>query len=205
MSAKNTEQTVTAEQSGTTSSKSQLSEYQSDTADNTLDLVFGILKNSRRRLVLEYLHDADDEVTLSNLAEHIAAIENDTTPERLTSSERKRVYVGLYQCHLPKMDDAGAIDYNQQRGLIRRTEQTAAFEAYLQDGSDDQSRRWYRYYGAIAALGILPMLASALITLSPTVLTGLYATILVGVGLCALSHWRMQSGSHEADGRQMPT
>jgi Mg2+/citrate symporter len=139
---------------------------------------------------------------LSDLAEHIAAIENDTTPERLTSSERKRVYVGLYQCHLPKMDDAGAIDYNQQRGLIRRTEQTERFESYLKQGSDEPSRRWYRYYGAIAALGVIPMLVSG--SVSATVLTGLYAVILLAVGFCAVSHWWLQSSSDDDDGVQMP-
>jgi hypothetical protein len=202
MSAKDTEQTVTATESDTTSANSRRTGTQSETAEKTLDLVFGILKNSRRRLVLEYLQDTDQEVTLSDLAEHIAAIENDTTPERLTSSERKRVYVGLYQCHLPKMDDAGAIDYNQQRGLIRRTEQTERFESYLKQGSDEPSRRWYRYYGAIAALGVIPMLVSG--SVSATVLTGLYAVILLAVGFCAVSHWWLQSSSDDDDGVQMP-
>src|SRR6056297_3088366 len=114
----------------------------------SLDLIFGILKNGRRRRVIKYLRDAEGEVTLSDLAEHIAAIENDTTPAQLTSSQRKRVYVGLYQCHLPKMDDAGVIEYNQARGLVRRTDQSQYFEQYLDRSASTPSRKWYKYYGA---------------------------------------------------------
>jgi len=42
----------------------------------------------------------------------------DSAPEKLTSRERKRVYVGLYQCHLPKMDGVGVIEFDKNRGTI---------------------------------------------------------------------------------------
>jgi transcription elongation GreA/GreB family factor len=44
-----------------------------------LDQVFEILKNRRRREVVKYLNERDESVSLSDLAEHVAAIENDTT------------------------------------------------------------------------------------------------------------------------------
>jgi len=83
-----------------------------------LDVTFEILKNRRRRLVLEYLRETEETITIGELAEHIAAIENDTTVQQLNAQQRKRVYIGLYQCHLPKMDDAGVVDFNQDRGRI---------------------------------------------------------------------------------------
>ncbi|MFB6358651.1 MAG: hypothetical protein ABEJ96_06540, partial [Thiohalorhabdaceae bacterium] len=52
---------------------------------------------------------------LGDLAEHIASIENDKPEVALSSTERKRVYVALYQCHLPKMDDIGVIDFDEDR------------------------------------------------------------------------------------------
>ena len=97
----------------------------------SLDLVFGILKNSRRRKVIECLRQREEAISMSDLAEHIAAAENDTTPRMLTSKERKRVYVALYQCHLPKMDDAGVVDFDDDRGTIERGEEAVEFEAYL--------------------------------------------------------------------------
>jgi len=58
-------------------------ETDSTTADPlSLDLVFEVLKNERRRRVLKYLSESSSEtVSLSDLAEHIAAIENDK-PEK---------------------------------------------------------------------------------------------------------------------------
>ena len=91
----------------------------------SLDVIFELLRVSRRREVLWYLEENEGTARLDELAEHIAAKENDIELEELTSSQRKRVYIGLYQCHLPKMDDSGVIDYDQARGTIelRRTAQ----------------------------------------------------------------------------------
>jgi len=96
-----------------------------------LDLVFGILKNSRRREVLKYLRRREEPVGTGNLAEHIAASENETTPRELTSKQRKRVYVALYQCHLPKMDDAEVVDFDNDRGTVELGDDAIEFDAYL--------------------------------------------------------------------------
>ncbi|MEF8973309.1 MAG: hypothetical protein V5A15_00350 [Haloarcula sp.] len=126
--------------SGETSVEEQLGEeleavVSSDETDETdgpsLDLVFTILKNSRRRKVIEYLRQRDERSRMGDLAEHIAAIENDTEPRMLTSKQRKRVYVALYQCHLPTMDDADVVDFDADRGTIEFGEKAREFEAYL--------------------------------------------------------------------------
>ena len=89
--------------------------------DDDLELseVFEILQNQRRRRVLRYLTTtADGRATLSDLAEHVAGLENDVDPAHLSSSQRKRVYVGLYQAHLPKLDDYGVVDFDKNRGTV---------------------------------------------------------------------------------------
>jgi hypothetical protein len=83
---------------------------------------FEILKNERRRHVLDSLSSVDDSVALSTLADQIAAIENDTTVEAVSSAERKRVYVALYQFHLPKMDRMGVVEYDKDRGKVSLTD-----------------------------------------------------------------------------------
>lgn len=89
------------------------------------DEIFELLKNQRRRDVLEYLKSQEDRTaTLDELATHIAAKENNIEVAQLSSSQRKRVYIGLYQSHLPKMDDLGVIDYNQSRGKIELNDMT---------------------------------------------------------------------------------
>lgn len=97
-----------------------LSEADSDSETISWDAVFDVLSNQRRRETLRYLLDASGSVTLGDLAEHIASIENDKPEEALSSSERKRVYISLYQAHLPKMDQVGIIKFDQSRKTIER-------------------------------------------------------------------------------------
>lgn len=99
------------------------------------DDIFHILQCRRRRLVLKYLqeYDGEEPAAMSDIAEHIAARENETTVETLRSQERQRVYIALYQSHLPKMDKVGVIDYEQYRGIVKPTELTEEFERYLFD------------------------------------------------------------------------
>jgi hypothetical protein len=150
-----------------------------------LDQVFEILKNKRRRETLHYLRDNDGQATLSDLAEHIAAIENDTTVKLITSSQRKRVYVGLYQCHLPKMDDMDVIDFDQNRGTIAAGENMDQLEPYLHD---DQSRAWHWAYLLVAAAGVglfaVSQLGAAQFGLTPSVILGI---LLVSVTGCAVA------------------
>ena len=103
------------------------------------DVIFGLLKNQRRRDTLRFLRDHGESSTLSELAEHIAAKENDIEVRQLSSDQRKRVYIGLYQCHLPKMDSAGVIDFDKNRGDVEMREPAEQLLPYLQDDATDES------------------------------------------------------------------
>lgn len=94
------------------------------------DVIFDLLRNQRRRRALSYLREHETS-TISDLAEHVAAQENNKDIRNLTSTERKRVYVGLYQCHLPRMSDAGVINFNQARGTIAVRESTDQLFPFL--------------------------------------------------------------------------
>jgi hypothetical protein len=90
--------------------------------------VYDVMSSYRRRLVVSYLvRDADGQATISDLAEYIAAVENGVDAEEdPTASQRKRVYVGLYQCHLPRLAEADVVDYDQDRGLVSTTDVSEA-------------------------------------------------------------------------------
>jgi len=96
-----------------------------------MDQIFGILSNQRRRYVLSYPNATEGTTTLNDLAERIAARECEKTVAQIDPQERKRVYVSLYQCHLPKMADVSAISYDEQRGEIETGEQFDRFSHYL--------------------------------------------------------------------------
>lgn len=105
--------------------------------------VFELLKNERRRRVIAFLKEQEDGTsTLDVLAEHIAALENDVDVAQLTSSQRKRVYIGLYQCHLPKLDEFGVIEFRKNRGIIH-LQDTELLDPYLpgpttEENADDE-------------------------------------------------------------------
>ena len=128
--------------------------------DTTEDLdrgaVFTLLKNPRRRAVLRHLEDTP-ETTLADLADRVAAEENDTTPELLSSSDRKRVYISLYQSHLPKLAEFGVIEYDQSRGDVVRQPAATRLQACLRrvDGDDDRLSTVAHATGGVVAVAVL--------------------------------------------------
>lgn len=153
-----------------------------------LDRVFGVLKNQRRRRILRYLITHDDSTTIGTLAEHIAVLENDTTQTALTSRERKRVYIGLYQSHLPKMDDAGAIEFDKARGTVTSGPNAAQFEPYLVEPQESDS--WSRYYLLLAGIGGLLFTIQSIVTPIDPSLAQLLVGILGGFALLSTIHLR---------------
>lgn len=113
----------------------------------TLDVIFELLKNRRRRDIFRYLMEVERTVTLSELAEQVAAWENDIEVQELNSDQRKRVYVALYQTHLPKMDKAGIIEYEQDRGNITLSENADLLSMYLNDDTETETEWEKRYLG----------------------------------------------------------
>jgi hypothetical protein len=54
---------------------------------------------------------------MRDMAKWIAAREHNTSVSQLRSTERQPIYIALYQCHLPRLDDYGIIEYNQEHVL----------------------------------------------------------------------------------------
>lgn len=81
-----------------------------------------ILSSKRRRWAIEALadHPPDATVTVSDLAEEVAARENNCSVAELSSKERERVYISMVQTHLISMDDI--VDYREDRKTITPTE-----------------------------------------------------------------------------------
>jgi len=162
-------------------------ENQESTDDLTVDVIFEALKNERRRRVIKYLEANDGQTELSDVAERIAAEENDKSIQEITYDERKRVYVALYQCHLPKLDDMGIISFNKSRGLMELRETAKQLKPYL--GHHTTDRAWYGYYAAIVAVGVLA-LAGAYVTgtTSPQITQATLLLVLGAFATCATGH-----------------
>jgi DNA-binding transcriptional ArsR family regulator len=130
-----------------------------DAGELTQDVVFDILSSARRRYVL-YLLRTEGEMELTELAEHVAAWENDTTIEELTKQQRKRVYVSLYQTHVPKLADAGLVDYDQDSGEVALAASAPNIDRYL--ATDDEQFPWQYIYLPLAVVGLAVVALSSL-------------------------------------------
>lgn len=129
---------TTDERNGGTESTAESPPTGTDDLSN--DVVFGLLSAKRRRSVLRYLHENDGGTTIGEVAEHIGAAENGIEVHQLSSTQRKRAYVGLYQNHLPKLDDANVIDYDRARGTIELREGAEQLFPYLYLDSADAGK-----------------------------------------------------------------
>ena len=145
-------QAAGSDDSSHTPEEPELSGNASPTGDRELsrDDVFNMLRNQRRRAVLEYLRTVDDTSTLDELARHIAAEENDIELEQLSSQQRKRVYVSLYQNHLPKMDNVGLVSYDKDRGTVV-LQDISLVTPYLSSKGDNDAGVSGHMYAALTA------------------------------------------------------
>lgn len=161
-----------------------------------LDHLFEILKNERRRTVLHYLEDHDETVPLGDLAEHVAAVENDTTVTQVTSNERKCVYVGLYQCHLPKMDGMGVVAFDKPRGTIDPGEHVDCFRAYLRHDDAAADLTWNDRFVGLSILGTSFLPVALYLGTTPLLLAVALLLVAVVVGGAV---WHLLGGSESGD------
>ena len=163
-----------------------------DTPELSADEIFHILQNDRRRAVLRYLQGRTEPVRMRDVAEQVAAWEHDTTVEGLSSTQRQRVYIPLYQSHLPKLDEAGIIDYQQSRGIVERKPLADRFDPYLDaevspDAAGGEAVEWDDYYLAIAAIGSFLLVGSVLELPVIGTLSGIAVAVVLLVMLTALT------------------
>ncbi|ELZ37879.1 hypothetical protein C471_12276 [Halorubrum saccharovorum DSM 1137] len=120
------------------------------------DELFDVLANQRRRFAVHLLkREEADSVAIGDMAEQIAAWENGIDTAEITGNERKRVYTALQQSHLPKMDDAGVVEFNKDRGVVEPTPALTDVDVYM-DVVEGREIPWSDYYlglsGAAVAL-----------------------------------------------------
>ncbi|WP_058993530.1 hypothetical protein [Haloarcula sp. CBA1127] len=83
--------------------------------------LFDILGNRRRRIAVHLLQE-EGAMSMTDLAERVASIEFNSSVENLEGKERKRVYVALFQTHVPKLEEVGLVEYDQDQGFVEATD-----------------------------------------------------------------------------------
>lgn len=160
-----------------------------DSRNLSQDEVFDLLSSPRRRYVINYLRRAGEPIQLTELAAEVSSWENETAVHELSDKQQKRVYVSLYQTHIPKLEEFGIVDYNPDEGTVSATDRIDDVGRYLPD--EEAKTRWDIYYLvlAVASALIYATFALDLVTMGPGTEPIVAAAIMVAFLSVATVHW----------------
>lgn len=118
--------------------------------------IHDVLRNERRRRVLEQLRERFGRASLGELADAIAATEADgDSPSRGT---RQSVYNSLRQTHLPRLEQAGVVNYDVEDQEVALQTHVRYFDRHLGIGTG-LGFTWAELYRTLALVGFVAILA----------------------------------------------
>lgn len=82
------------------------------------DAIFGALADQRRRLSFQYLLNTDTSTTVTELATELEAGESQSPTTGPVSDRKTTIKTSLVHVHLPKMHEAGLIEYDDPKRTI---------------------------------------------------------------------------------------
>ncbi|GGN88329.1 MULTISPECIES: DUF7344 domain-containing protein [Haloarcula] len=169
------------------------------------DTVFEVLSNSRRRFILATLRQSESPMKVTRLARLIGAYEDDVPPSEISATEEKRVYVSLYQSHIPKLEATGFVEYDEEARSVAETDATGEIDRYL--GSVPPAVHWPRLNGIVSLVAGTAFLASAadvgvLTGLSPHTLGSVVVLVFLSVTVAQYADHRRRSTARPPELRE---
>ena len=101
------------------------------TVTDNLDTTFELLSTARRRYLLYYLVTIDGPAAEIDAAVNAVATYEAADPTTDAEPTKKDIEIELQHRHLPKLVDAGIVDYDPRHGTIRYTG-TPALEEWVE-------------------------------------------------------------------------
>lgn len=148
--------------------------------------VFAVLSNRRRRYTLHYLLQEDGEAELKDLSEQVAAWENGIDADMISYDQRRSVYTGLKQHHLPNMEDANVLEYDDARGTVELTAAMDQFDIYIHVTRGEKTTPWGHYHLGLG-IGLTAFTGLTWIDLPPFGFIPLLAWAVVATAVLAIS------------------
>lgn len=93
--------------------------------------VFDAMANGRRRLAILILDEIGEPVSLRRLADLMTAVTTGDSFDSVDGTESKRVYIAMYQQHLPKLAEIGVIDIDDRVHTAWPNGETEAVAGYV--------------------------------------------------------------------------
>lgn len=97
--------------------------------DLDADHAYAVLADSRRRGLLERLRGRSAPTALADLARELATDERDEPFEDVPVEAVTRIYASLYHHHVPKLAEAGLVEYDPDDRTVALADAADAFTA----------------------------------------------------------------------------
>jgi len=105
-------------------------------SEGVINDIFAALSSPEQRYILTYLLRSDGEITITDLVDYAISRTDDSGSE---TEFRRRLTAELTHTHLPELAEAGFIEYNMERQLVRTSKRTSMIEPYLKIALAQQS------------------------------------------------------------------
>ena len=142
--------------------------------------IHDILRNWRRRMTIKELKSSAGPMTLRELAETLAEAETGESPP--PRNVRNSVYNSLHQNHLPKLNEAGIIQYDSDRKTILLEPRARDVGLYTEVVTQ-YGITWATYYRRLLSLALLAFLGSEI---GVPILADIPGVLLIGVFFAAV-------------------
>lgn len=86
-----------------------------------VDSALDALSHRRRRRLLAILGDDEHWMAVADVVEALSLDEGAATIEDVPDEEIAWIYASLFHTHLPKLEDAGAVERNRERNTVALT------------------------------------------------------------------------------------
>lgn len=106
-------------------------------SSRSVDVVFEILANTRRRHALSMLAEAEGAISMGELVDQLATWE--AGDGEMSRVERQQLAASLHHTHLPKLADYGFVEYDERTRTVRWRRQPEFMRACL-----EQALEWER-------------------------------------------------------------
>ena len=108
-----------------------------------LDDAFALLANAQRRHLLYRLQDSS-YATVESLAQTLAAVETETSVRAVPDETVDRVAISLVHEHLPRLADAGVVEFDARSGDVVTADRFDALAPFVEraqsfEGSTDST------------------------------------------------------------------
>lgn len=123
------------------------------------DTAFALLSNERRRHVLCLLAQRDEELPLQTVATEIIARLEGIDRKDIDEGTYRSVYVSLYQNHVPRLADAGVVQYDEDDRTVRIAHNRRTWEL-LDLAGVERRRSWRRESLLVLGATVLALLGS---------------------------------------------